>query len=501
MPHPVSLQAAKQVEADASQNGVRNGSARNGELQSFGDTNGSHRDAKDAVEIEIKSILRNSSSERSSNTDRSREAARLTERKLTQATSAAPFRTPASELELFHGVKTVVEKLMYDPRYREEPKEYNRESWIRTVGSWNGRARLGLPFYLVNIECIVLVTCIHGLPGVFSSAFFESIRRLPSTPLKLMGAGLLFLVIFHTQTAYQKWAFARNAWNNLLTCCREIALQSCSYIKDFTLASRMCRYLIVYVISVRFWLRSEEIEGSLVQPILTPQGFAKIMACFQKEESADEDVFDDPNLSFQFKRTCAPLVCLEVLRKILQEAVDKKAIGPFHASIETNLKALGTSLAHCEKVLDTDIPFAYLAQVRTSVIIFLTIMPFFLVMELGWFTIICVMFFSYVAIGLENLSAEIETPFGYDKNDLPLDQYCSNIARDIRDVLQRRYASDEAKADEGETQAPPPPRELSKRTSKSRSFREGKDDLDIVDEDDGEEGGEDDGGDDGGGGV
>eukprot|EP00928_Gymnodinium_smaydae_P082494 TRINITY_DN65835_c0_g1_i1.p1 TRINITY_DN65835_c0_g1~~TRINITY_DN65835_c0_g1_i1.p1 ORF type:complete len:407 (-),score=19.45 TRINITY_DN65835_c0_g1_i1:187-1407(-) len=363
------------------------------------------------------------------------------------------LRTPETEVELFLGAKTVVNILLYDPKYHEKSMDYSRDSWLLTVFAWRGRARLGTPFLLVNIQCVLVVTLVHGLKDVISSPLLDTIGLLPSTPLKLMGAGLLFLVIFHTQTAYKKWSFARNSWCTMTICCREIALQSSAYIKDFTQASRMCRYLIVYVITVRFWLRSEDLDPRLLEPILTPKGLAVIMADYTQK--GDDDLELDPSLSFQFKRVCAPLMCLEIMRTILNDTVDCKGIGPFHAAMETNLKMLGTAFANAEKVLNTDIPFAYLAQVRTTILVYLSIMPLFLVMELGWYTIICVAFFSYVALGLENLSAEIETPFGYEVNDLPLDRICSCVARDIRDILSRRYLSEEAAADRSDSGVQP----------------------------------------------
>merc|ERR1719221_1981737 len=67
-------------------------------------------------------------------------------------------------------------------------------------------------------------------------------------------------------------------------------------------------------------------------------------------------------------------------------------------------------------------------------------MPFFLIKELGWFTIPICIFFCYVLLGLENLSAELENPFGYDANDLPLDHYSASIAMDVSEIIHRRRA-------------------------------------------------------------
>merc|ERR1712118_493187 len=120
-------------------------------------------------------------------------------------------------------------------------------------------------------------------------------------------------------------------------------------------------------------------------------------------------------------------------------------MGPFHMAMENNIKALGNILSAFERVLNTRITFAYISHLRTAVILYLGALPWFLVSPLRWATIPSVAFLAYVTIGLENLSMEIENPFGYDANDLPMDEFCAEIARDVRDIIQRRWQLDKHK--------------------------------------------------------
>lgn len=63
------------------------------------------------------------------------------------------------------------------------------------------------------------------------------------------------------------------------------------------------------------------------------------------------------------------------------------------------------------------------------------IMPFGLVREFGYGTVIASMFTFFATMGLELLANEVEEPFGTDKNDLPLDDIAAVIARDVRSIL------------------------------------------------------------------
>merc|ERR1719191_1857862 len=97
-------------------------------------------------------------------------------------------------------------------------------------------------------------------------------------------------------------------------------------------------------------------------------------------------VWDSKQQAFtwQFIHVCAPLVCIEILRECLMEAVETKVIAPYHMAMENNIKSLGTVLAGFERVMNTRIPFAYIAHLRTSVLLYLLSLPFFLVNGLGW---------------------------------------------------------------------------------------------------------------------
>eukprot|EP00746_Dinoflagellata_sp_MGD_P133132 gnl/MRDRNA2_/MRDRNA2_66827_c0_seq1.p1 gnl/MRDRNA2_/MRDRNA2_66827_c0~~gnl/MRDRNA2_/MRDRNA2_66827_c0_seq1.p1 ORF type:complete len:290 (+),score=34.74 gnl/MRDRNA2_/MRDRNA2_66827_c0_seq1:111-872(+) len=226
-------------------------------------------------------------------------------------------------------------------------------------------------------------------------------------------------------------------------------MQSAMYIHDKRLSSRICRYLIVFILACRSWLRSENCNERLLEKVLTRSGLMRVMHNYEEVDPLANNLMDSTRrkswksskreFTYQFVHVCAPLCCLEILRECVMEAVERKVMSPYHMAMENNIKSLGTVLAGFERVMSTRIPFAYIAHLRTSILLYLLALPFFLVKGLGWATVPSVVFLAYVIIGLENLSIEIENPFGYDANDLPMDLYCAEIARDIRDICKRAF--------------------------------------------------------------
>ncbi|MBL8982860.1 MAG: hypothetical protein JNL26_11800, partial [Gemmatimonadetes bacterium] len=89
----------------------------------------------------------------------------------------------------------------------------------------------------------------------------------------------------------------------------------------------------------------------------------------------------------------------------------------------------------CERIRNTPIPFSYSSYVKQFVMLYALVMPFGLVREFGYGTVIASMFTFFATMGLELLATEIEEPFGTDRNDLPLDEIAQRIAGDTRYLL------------------------------------------------------------------
>lgn len=68
-------------------------------------------------------------------------------------------------------------------------------------------------------------------------------------------------------------------------------------------------------------------------------------------------------------------------------------------------------------------------------LLYALIMPFGLVREFGYGTVIASMFTFFATMGLELLATEIEEPFGTDRNDLPLEELAERIGGDARMLL------------------------------------------------------------------
>ncbi|WP_316788144.1 bestrophin family protein [Pedobacter frigoris] len=90
----------------------------------------------------------------------------------------------------------------------------------------------------------------------------------------------------------------------------------------------------------------------------------------------------------------------------------------------------------CERIKRTPIPYSYSAFIKKFIFIYVITLPFGWVFSLGYFVVPIVPFILYVLASLELIAEEIENPFGEDANDLPVDEICNNIEKHVGEILR-----------------------------------------------------------------
>ena len=88
------------------------------------------------------------------------------------------------------------------------------------------------------------------------------------------------------------------------------------------------------------------------------------------------------------------------------------------------LNSLVDCLTQFERILRSPIPLAYSIHLSQTVWIYCLTLPFQLVGAVEYGTIPIVFLATLVLMGIMQIGEEIENPFGYDENDLDLDDFC-----------------------------------------------------------------------------
>ena len=225
------------------------------------------------------------------------------------------------------------------------------------------------------------------------------------------------LLVFRTNTAYDRFWEGRKAWgainNNVRNLARSLWLaveekQPHDYARKVT----VLRLLPAFAIATKLHLRSQPLSPELAAE-LSPAQFAQL------------EKVQHPALQIAFW-----------LSDYLQSEQRRGHLNIFQMNEQQQLiNNLVDMLGTCERILRTPMPLAYSIHLKQLLLIYCLLMPFQFVGELGWWTGLIVGLVSFTLLGIEAIGVEIENPFGNDPNDLPLDNICINIQRMVEDVI------------------------------------------------------------------
>jgi len=215
--------------------------------------------------------------------------------------------------------------------------------------------------------------------------------------LSILGIILGLLLVFRTNTSYDRWWEGRRLWGQLVNISRGLAHQLDALLP----AGHASR--------VHWADHLERFPVALAEHLRVPRGEV---------------------------RPHEPNAVLQQMTRLMHRQV---AVGELPretvVSLTPVLLAFDDVTGACERIRNTPIPFSYSSYVKQFVLLYALIMPFGLVREFGYGTVIACMFTFFATMGLELLATEIEEPFGTDRNDLPLEGISERIAIDTRHLL------------------------------------------------------------------
>lgn len=281
--------------------------------------------------------------------------------------------------------------------------------WIKDTFRLKGsviRGVLGRCLFCCTVGAIVSVLDFYKFP--VSQPILGSV--IPSIVLAL-------LLVFRTNTAYDRFWEGRKLWGSTVNTIRNLAWQIWVAVDEVEPGDRerkiaALRLLPAFAISEKLYLRSESVSEEL-KPWVSPSQYEVL----QKIQNM-------------------PLKITHWIGRYLQQE-SKRGLVTKHqlATIHMLMNKLMDNVGGCERILKTPIPPAYVIHLNQLVLIYCLILPFQFVGELGLWTGFFVALVSFALFGIEEIGVEIENPFGYDPNDLPLDRICQTIQNNIEEFI------------------------------------------------------------------
>ncbi|HRD51875.1 MAG TPA: bestrophin family protein [Flavobacteriales bacterium] len=228
----------------------------------------------------------------------------------------------------------------------------------------------------------------------------------------LLGFAISMLLVFRTNTAYDRWWEGRKLWGQLVNASRNLAVKLDALLPEDKEARAFFAKLIpLFAHELRLHLQHEKTRLEL-----------------DSEPHPEIPDFD------RSKHVPAQIVQLmtERVRRLLKEGA---ITGEQLLTVDRELAQLLEICGACERIKNTPIPYSYSSFIKKFIVIYVLTLPFGFAFTLGWISVPVVMFIFYVMASLELIAEEIEDPFGNDANDLPMERITTTIKGNIDQVL------------------------------------------------------------------
>lgn len=227
----------------------------------------------------------------------------------------------------------------------------------------------------------------------------------------LVGFVLSLLLVFRTNTAYDRWWEGRKKWGELVNNSRNLAIKISSMIENKEDRFYFSRMIPNYAFSMKEHLREKVIIEEL-------------------------ELTDNEKVEINLMEHKPNFIAHSMYRKLHHIKKEKRISEEEFLSIDNSLKTFSDIIGACERIKKTPMPYSYSLFLKKFIFLYVITLPLGFVGSFGYYTPAISIFIFYILVSMEVLAEEIEDPFGKDPNDLPTNNLSKTIRANVQEVLR-----------------------------------------------------------------
>jgi putative membrane protein len=283
---------------------------------------------------------------------------------------------------------------------------YNPKNWLNFIFSFHKSDTVRMMW-----KELVYISLLSILIAYVEMTFFPEADFLKNltTVYSLLGFVISLLLVFRTNTAYDRWWEGRKAWGAFVNDTRSLSSKLAAVSLTPEEKNTFNRLIPLFVFATKQHLRNQDL----------------------KDESSAVLQLEGLDLSGHQPLRVVQLLRLEIENLLQKETIHRES----WLALNRDLDALITSLGICERIKNTPIPFSYSLFIKKFIFIYVVTMPLAFVPLFGYLSAFISTFVFYALVSMELLAEEIEDPFGSDQNDLPTDQLCLTIQNNCQQIF------------------------------------------------------------------
>lgn len=224
----------------------------------------------------------------------------------------------------------------------------------------------------------------------------------------MLGFVISLLLVFRTNTAYDRWWEGRRLWGSLVNNSRNISLKLAVMLKD-------------------------EDDKTFFRK--TIPSFATVLHEHLHNSDTGKQLFDNLDLEIDHHKHKPNQVAKLIFQKTNELYIQGKISGDQLIVLNNELISFTDICGACERIKNTPIPYSYSAFIKKFIFFYVMTLPFGYAFSLGYYVVPVVVFIFYVLASLELIAEEIEDPFGEDENDLPTKKISENIKKHVEELI------------------------------------------------------------------
>ncbi|WP_205510825.1 bestrophin family protein [Longitalea arenae] len=289
---------------------------------------------------------------------------------------------------------------------------YNPKDWFTFIFRFHKADTLRkLSPLIIGISVFCWIIAFLEL-NIFRLAENSHVKNIVSMHT-LLSFVISMLLVFRTNTAYDRWWEGRKLWGALVNNSRNLAIKLHSMLGPEEKADRSFfrRIIPMYASVLAHHLHAESTRLAL-------------------------DEHEHPELNnIDTNRHIPNQVASMMIQRVNRLYLEGKIKGDQLIILNAELQSFTDIVGACERIKNTPIPFSYSVFLKKFIFFYVMTLPFSFVISLGYIAIPVVAFIFYVLASLELIAEEIEDPFGGDENDLPMAKIASNIKKHVAEIL------------------------------------------------------------------
>lgn len=224
----------------------------------------------------------------------------------------------------------------------------------------------------------------------------------------MLGFVISLLLVFRTNTAYDRWWEGRKMWGSLVNNSRNFAIKLSVILQD-------------------------EKDRNYFRKMIP--SYASILHKHLNDADTSKQLFDGVDLEIDHHKHKPNQVAKMLFQKINDLYTSKKITGDQLIILNAEVLSFTEICGACERIKNTPIPYSYSAFIKKFIFFYVMTLPFGYSFSLGYYVAPVVVFIFYVLASLELIAEEIEDPFGTDENDLPTHKIAENIKKHIEELI------------------------------------------------------------------